>query len=484
MILKRNFVLFNLSPASIISTILIVVSTATIALAQRVEKSNDQSGAKNVAATPTPTPSPASAIKPTSTTTSSNSTANTSAPNASISFPQEPDPIVVLTAPTPTPTPTLAPKSVPTPAQILQERLTHARALAILGNFQSAINELMAVRTQTTDPVIRDIASIILLGVQIKTGAYGSASAMLQESFKARGKSSQNRNLYFSLTGQMLHSVRLRLDRYREFGMMTTDVSAPNELRVDLDGLRILLEQAVEQAQQINDEEGRSLDASALIEDAASLRMSLARDNSDHTNWQREVAEARVQLAAPGARKKSAFLADLRNSASASSTASKNLTSGAAFQPTNKSNPSAMINGNSSQRASVNAADVDGNNIAANNTINKASANDSVAKNSDLIKTDAAPAQTVAVGSLVERATQRVAPSYPSTARNAHVAGTVTVYLLVDEKGEVKDVQNATGPDLLRGAARDAARRWRFQPTYINGQPVRVSGFITFNFTL
>ncbi|GAC1446832.1 MAG: hypothetical protein NVSMB56_09290 [Pyrinomonadaceae bacterium] len=356
--------------------------------------------------------------------------------------------------------------------------------MAVLGNFQAATTELLAVRAQTIDPTIRDVASIMLLGVQIKTGAYGGASAMLQETFNARAKNSQSRNLYFSLTGQMLHSVRLRLDRYREFGVLTTDRTAPEELRPDLDGLRTLIEQAVEQAQQINDEEGRSLDVSALIEDAASLRMALARDSGDRMNWQREVAEARVRLAAPDTKKKNLFWAGLRNNASAASSPANALSSGAAFQPPNtKADTSAPTNGISNQNAKV-TANANVNTAVANDNPNGGVKNNSAVGNSGAALSNNANVQPVALGSLIDKATQRIAPSYPATARNARVAGMVTVYVIVDEKGEVKAVQNATGPDLLRTAATDAARRWRFQPTYINGQAVRVAGFITFNFTL
>jgi protein TonB len=88
------------------------------------------------------------------------------------------------------------------------------------------------------------------------------------------------------------------------------------------------------------------------------------------------------------------------------------------------------------------------------------------------------------VGSLVERATQRVPPSYPSSARLARVGGVVTVYVVLNEKGGVEEVRRAAGPQLLRRAAEDAARRWRFRPVTVEGQPVRATGHISFNFTL
>ncbi|MGH9767259.1 MAG: hypothetical protein ACREAB_07475 [Blastocatellia bacterium] len=38
--------------------------------------------------------------------------------------------------------------------------------------------------------------------------------------------------------------------------------------------------------------------------------------------------------------------------------------------------------------------------------------------------------------------------------------------------------------DLLAVASREAALKWRFMPTTLNGQPTKVKGMLTFNFTL
>jgi len=99
-----------------------------------------------------------------------------------------------------------------------------------------------------------------------------------------------------------------------------------------------------------------------------------------------------------------------------------------------------------------------------------------------LEKKDGGP--PVAVGSLIARAKSRVSPSYPQIARNARVTGVVTVFLVVNEKGEVESVERAEGPTQLQQAATDAARRWKFTPTVIDGQPVRVTGYLSFNFSL
>ncbi|MEJ7578078.1 MAG: TonB family protein [Pyrinomonadaceae bacterium] len=82
------------------------------------------------------------------------------------------------------------------------------------------------------------------------------------------------------------------------------------------------------------------------------------------------------------------------------------------------------------------------------------------------------------------KATFKPAPVYPEAAKAARVEGAVTVQILVDETGRVVSVQAALGHPLLRQTAIQAALRARFTPTLLTGQPVKISGIITYNFVL
>jgi TonB family protein len=73
-------------------------------------------------------------------------------------------------------------------------------------------------------------------------------------------------------------------------------------------------------------------------------------------------------------------------------------------------------------------------------------------------------------------------PSYPPAAISNHIAGVVLVRVIVDENGNVSDVYAASGPPALIAASKTAALRARFTPTVIAGQPVRVTGTITYRF--
>jgi TonB family protein len=87
-------------------------------------------------------------------------------------------------------------------------------------------------------------------------------------------------------------------------------------------------------------------------------------------------------------------------------------------------------------------------------------------------------------GVLNGKAIYKPMPAYPPEARAAGAEGTVTVQILVGEDGQVVEAKAVSGPRLLREAAETAARNSRFSPTLLQGQPVKVSGVVTYDFVL
>lgn len=75
-------------------------------------------------------------------------------------------------------------------------------------------------------------------------------------------------------------------------------------------------------------------------------------------------------------------------------------------------------------------------------------------------------------------------PIYPQIAVMAHVSGVVTLDTIVTRNGTVSGLRYISGPALLRQAAMNAARQWRFDPTLLNGQPVEVETTISVPFNL
>jgi periplasmic protein TonB len=82
------------------------------------------------------------------------------------------------------------------------------------------------------------------------------------------------------------------------------------------------------------------------------------------------------------------------------------------------------------------------------------------------------------------KAISKPAPPYPVIAKAAGAQGPVAVQVLIDEQGRVVSAKAASGNPLLLQAAVQAAYQARFTPTLLSGQPVKVTGVITYNFVL
>lgn len=92
------------------------------------------------------------------------------------------------------------------------------------------------------------------------------------------------------------------------------------------------------------------------------------------------------------------------------------------------------------------------------------------------------PRAPISGGVLNGRAISLPKPAYPAIARQAHASGTVVVQVTIDENGSVISARAVSGHPLLQAVAVGAARQARFSPTKLSGQPVKVTGVITYNF--
>jgi TonB family protein len=91
---------------------------------------------------------------------------------------------------------------------------------------------------------------------------------------------------------------------------------------------------------------------------------------------------------------------------------------------------------------------------------------------------ETAPAgvQTIRVGGMVSKANlqESPAPDYPPLAKAAGVQGMVKLQIRVGADGHVKDATAISGHPLLIQAAKDAALRYVYKPTMLNGQAAEV----------
>jgi TonB family protein len=94
--------------------------------------------------------------------------------------------------------------------------------------------------------------------------------------------------------------------------------------------------------------------------------------------------------------------------------------------------------------------------------------------------------QMIRVGANVQsaRLVQKVDPIYPPHARTEGIEGDVVLRVTINDDGQVESAEPIEGNPALAAAAQEAVRQWRYQPTLLNGQPVKVQTTVTVPFQL
>ena len=87
------------------------------------------------------------------------------------------------------------------------------------------------------------------------------------------------------------------------------------------------------------------------------------------------------------------------------------------------------------------------------------------------------PGKLIEGGVINGRALRLVKPATPP------MTGMAIIRVLIDEQGNVAHAGGVTGHPQLQSLARDAACESKFSPTSLSGQPVKVTGMITYNFS-
>ncbi len=95
-----------------------------------------------------------------------------------------------------------------------------------------------------------------------------------------------------------------------------------------------------------------------------------------------------------------------------------------------------------------------------------------------------AATQHVSSGVMQGMLIYKVIPTYPIVAQAIHASGTVILQATISRTGTIENLRVVSGPALLRQAALDAVRQWRYRPYMLNGQPVEVETAVEVNFKL
>ncbi len=374
-----------------------------------------------------------------------------------------------------------------------EKRLIHARSLAAIGNYAGAIQQLETMRVANTDAATSNVIRVLLTGIYIEQADYKRASSLLGEAFNLRATGESGARTYYAVAGQVLNGVRARLAHYRAYNVNIADRRAlPVEANNDLEGLRLLLDALIVQAHtlqaQVGTQATKHTDVAALLEEAAGVCLLLARDNKERTEWQRHLSDARQRLVAADARWQVNRAGGSQRQMTAANIPPTRTPANtpAAPKPTIEA---ANVNTSNTTRESVATTAADKTwsapspPVASPATLTTANT-EATANTLPVSSTATTTTQIVEIGQLAGKATQKVQPLYPTSARNARVTGVVTVVLIINEKGVVESARSTSGPEMLRRAAEDAARRWRFRQPLNGTQSARVSGYINFNFIL
>ena len=78
----------------------------------------------------------------------------------------------------------------------------------------------------------------------------------------------------------------------------------------------------------------------------------------------------------------------------------------------------------------------------------------------------------------------RVNAVYPADARSKNIEGVVTLRVVIDKEGRVKQADVQSGDALLTQAALDAVRQWRYKPATLGGAASESDAIVNITFSL
>jgi TonB family protein len=416
----------------------------------------------------------------------------------------------------------------PTSGDVMRGRISKAKAFIAVKNYNAAIYELENIRRETNDQTVHGVLNVLLMNCYLEQGDYKRAQDFLATLFNDIKLNKPNAAAnYYTAAGQVIKGARNQSDRYKALGLMVSDRNLPPEAATDLEKMRETLEKVIEQSKTLSKDTKQTANASVLMEETSNARSILARDDYDAKRWKDEVADSREMLANSRSTVLNAVNDTLTEAANVSNTAlASNTPTNTLPVPTNATpnNSTAKTDAtvpvfqavketktNSELTAQTEKPVVkepaketpkpeevkktddpkktapDNSTVAANNTTEQPKRDRLVNKSDETAAvttetTDAA--SPLNVGSLLEYAVQKTTPTYPPTARTMRQTGVVRIEVMIDEEGKVAAVQNSTGPSLLQSAAKDAVKKWKFKPFLRDGQPVKATGFVNFNFNL
>jgi protein TonB len=438
-------------------------------------------------------------------------------------------------------------QATPTSGDVMRERISKAKAYIAVRNYSAAIYELENIRRESNDSSLQGGVYVLLMNSYLEQGDYKRAQDLLNNFFNTQKTSKPNASTFYrAVAGQIVKSARDRVERYRALGLNVSDRTLPLEATNDLEKMRETLELVITQNKEIGQDKAKTADAMALVEEASNSRTMLARDDYDARRWRDEVADTREAMAnsrsvvmdvsgepstttapapAPAdyvavVRKEERQLMappgtnnPLQQPSEVKQTNTQPADASAAQSTKPEYVPAPQQAAPISQPAVVkeepkpnvaeqpkvqpeerrpNVAEQPNTkpderrpNVAEQPKENKPLTPNVRTGEANSAATAPAGSGPIDVGSsLLAYATKQATPVVSQMAKSMGAKGVVRVDVTVDEQGDVTEVKKTSGPSMLQAAAKDAIRKWKFKPFVRDGQPVKATGFVNFNFNL
>lgn len=392
-------------------------------------------------------------------------------------------------------------QTTPTSGEVMRGRVSKAKAFIAVKNYNAAIYELENIRRETSDQSVHGVLNVLLMNCYLEQGDYKRAQDFLGALFNDVKVNKPNATAnYYAAAGQIIKGARNQSDRYKALGLMVSDRNLPPEAATDLENMRATLEKVVEQSKVLGKDAKQPADAFVLLEESASARSLIARDDYDSKRWKDEVADSREMIANSRSTVANAVNDSMPETIVPSNTSVASTNKPVNTLPVPSDTTVAKVDEPKTTPQPVKEtkipvvetrAEVKSDVREAGTTDSNTPSNDKPQRERRVVKNETSTAdvpvssdEPMSVGSLIEYAVLKQSPVYPPTARSMRQTGVVRVEVVVDEEGKVSKIQNLSGPSLLQTAAKDAVKKWKFKPFMRDGQPVKATGFLSFNFNL
>ena len=386
----------------------------------------------------------------------------------------------------------------PTSGDVMRDRISKSKAYIAVRNYNAAIYELENIRRESSDASVNAVANVLLMNSYLEQGDYKRASDFLTQLYNEQKTTKPNAGAtYPAASAQVVKSARNQIERYRALGLSVADRNLPLEAVNDIERMRETLELVVTQAKEMSADKSKSAAAMGMLEEATTTRSAIARDDYDARRWRDEVADMREDLvnsrsvitnAVDGTTTQAAVPHTTAAIPAATTTAAalQTPTDKAVFRPVSAETTSKPADTQVTTKTAT--PNVPTPKVAAPNTnsqrVRVAEETAKTEPKPETAATSTPNASPLEIGSLIGYATKQTAPVYPAAAKSIRASGVVKVEVTVSENGDVAVVDKASGPPMLQAAAKDAIRKWKFKPFTRDGQPVKATGFVNFNFNL